>query len=321
MSIIETSNLSKTFDQKTMVVNNLDLSIQKGEIFGFLGPNGAGKTTTIRMLIGLLAPSKGTGSVLGFNIYQETEKIRQNIGYVAQSFGLYPDLTVEENAHFYATLYRQANNKIEISQRIKKLFQTYGFTDKKKTLVQNLSGGWKQRLSLICAITHQPQLLFLDEPTAGVDPVTRRELWDLFYELAATGITLFITTHYMEEAERCHSLGFIMDGKLMACDKPNNLKTKLKDHQILDLKSSDNIKLEKYLKQAHPDSHIFQFGNHIRIITKKSKTDFLKSITKNKDLTPLEEAITSKPTIEDVFFVLTKKKEDSTSSPNPFSYS
>ncbi|MBW2390406.1 MAG: ABC transporter ATP-binding protein, partial [Deltaproteobacteria bacterium] len=220
-SAISTHGLTRRFGDRT-VVDALDLEVPSGQIFGFLGPNAAGKSTTIRMLAGILKPSDGEGSVLGFDLYREAERIKRRIGYVAQQFGLYDNLTAAENLDFYASLYGAAE-----PTALARLIERYGFVPYRDVQAKNLSGGFRQRLALICALTHAPQLLFLDEPTAGVDPGVRKELWDFFYELADSGTTLFVTTHYMEEAERCDRLAFIHHGRLIADDTPEGIKQAL----------------------------------------------------------------------------------------------
>jgi ABC-2 type transport system ATP-binding protein len=215
--IIETNKLTKTYGN-LIAVNKIDLNVKKGEIFGFLGPNGAGKSTTIRMLCGILQPDGGTALVNGYDIIRQPEKIKQDIGYVTQRFGLYDDLTVGENLNFYASLYAIPQPKIK--KNVHDILALLKFSDRASSLVGELSGGLKQRLAIACAIVHDPEIVFLDEPTAGVDPVLRKEIWEVLKNLSQQGITLFITTHYMEEAEKCHSLGFIFDGKLMAVDTP-----------------------------------------------------------------------------------------------------
>jgi ABC-2 type transport system ATP-binding protein len=215
--IIETNKLTKTYGD-LIAVDNIDLRVKKGQIFGFLGPNGAGKSTTIRMLCGILQPNSGQALVNGYDIVSHPEKIKQTIGYVTQRFGLYDDLTVGENLHFYASLYNIPSAKIK--KNVANILVLLKFTERVNSLVGELSGGLKQRLAIACAIVHDPEIVFLDEPTAGVDPVLRKEIWEVLKSLSQQGITLFITTHYMEEAEKCHELGFIFDGKLMAVDTP-----------------------------------------------------------------------------------------------------
>lgn len=220
---IEVNNLTKRFGKLT-AVNDVTFSIKSGEIFGFLGANGSGKSTTIRMLCGILTPTSGNGHVLGFDISSQAEKIKQNIGYMSQKFSLYEELTVEENLNFYAGIYGLKEN--EASVRKKEIIQLTNLTGRENHLAGNLSGGWKQRLALGCALIHKPALLFLDEPTAGVDPVSRRIFWEIIQYLTKQDVTILVTTHYMDEAELCDSVGFIHAGNLVAFGTPEELKEK-----------------------------------------------------------------------------------------------
>ncbi len=221
--VIEVKNLVKKFDD--FVANdNLTFDVYKGEIFGFLGANGAGKTTAIRILCGLSAPTSGQITIGGFNIYRQTEKIKQNIGYMSQKFSLYEDLTVYENIKFYAGIYRLTNTEIKLKANA--LIEKLGLADVKNKLISSLPLGWKQKLAFSIAIIHNPKIVFLDEPTGGVDPVTRRQFWDLIYEAAEKGITVFVTTHYMDEAEYCNRISIMVDGKIEALDTPTELMKK-----------------------------------------------------------------------------------------------
>ena len=205
--------LRKTFGAM-VAVNDLDLAIRRGEVFGLLGPNGSGKTTTIRMLCGLMTPTAGTANVVGFDVGKEAEQIRRKIGYMSQRFGLYDDLSVFENLRFYASIYGLAGEAR--TQRIAELLRDLGLEPRARQLAGALSGGWKQRLALACATAHRPAMLFLDEPTAGVDPASRRLFWEWIYQLASQGTTILVTTHYMDEAERCQRLAFLSRGHLIA---------------------------------------------------------------------------------------------------------
>ena len=205
-----------------VAVNRISLDVARGEIFGFLGPNGAGKSTTIRMLTGLLAPTAGTGTVAGFDVVTQAEQIKTRIGYMSQRFSLYEDLTVEENINFYSGIYRLSADKKR--DRKEWVLRMAGLEQHRKTRTAHLSGGWKQRLALGCAILHEPPVVFLDEPTSGVDPLSRRAFWDLIYGLSEQGVTIFVTTHYMEEAEYCDRLGLVYRGELVALGAPSELK-------------------------------------------------------------------------------------------------
>ncbi len=214
-----------------IAVNRISLEVRKGEIFGFLGPNGAGKSTTIRMLCGLLEPTSGSGTVAGFDILREREQIKRNIGYMSQRFSLYDDLTVAENIDFYSGIYRIPNAKK--AARKAWVLEMACLQEHARSRTGLLPGGWKQRLSLGCALLHEPPVLFLDEPTSGVDPLSRRSFWDLIYDLAAKGVTIFVTTHYMEEAEYCDRLALIYRGELAAVGTPTELKHQLMRDQVL----------------------------------------------------------------------------------------
>lgn len=216
-----------------VAVDHVSFAVARGEIFGFLGPNGAGKSTTIRMLCGILAPTEGSGTVAGFDIRTEPEKIKANIGYMSQKFSLYEDLTVEENIDFYSGIYQIP--PAEKAQRKQWVIDMSGLQEHRRSLTAVLSGGWKQRLALGCAILHRPPIIFLDEPTSGVDPISRRKFWDLIYELSGSGVTVFVTTHYMDEAEYCDRLGLIYRGELVALGTPEQLKTELMQEDVLEV--------------------------------------------------------------------------------------
>jgi ABC-2 type transport system ATP-binding protein len=222
MNSIEVDRLTKKFGTFT-AVETLSFSVGKGEIFGFLGPNGAGKSTTIRMLCGIFRQTSGTALVGGYRIEEETEKIKKIIGYMSQKFTLYPDLTVEENIDFHGGIHHLSEGEKE--RRKKWVLEMADLRGRERQLTRELSGGWRQRLSLGCAILHKPKILFLDEPTASVDPVSRRDFWALIYTLAEGGTTVFVTSHYMDEVERCHRIGIIHAGKLIALGSPKELKS------------------------------------------------------------------------------------------------
>jgi ABC-2 type transport system ATP-binding protein len=229
---ILTRALRKTFGT-LVAVEGLDLEVRRGEIFGLLGPNGSGKTTTIRMLTGLLPPTSGTAEVVGIDVVQSPERVRQRIGYMSQRFGLYEDLTVQENLSFYAGLYGLAG--AERKERVNHQLETIGLGDRKRRLAGTLSGGWKQRLALACATTHEPELVFLDEPTAGVDPLARRRFWEAIARNAAAGMTVLVTTHYMDEAELCHRLAFLSRGHLIGLGTPGEITARFGQTSVEDV--------------------------------------------------------------------------------------
>lgn len=227
--VIQVWNLTKRFGMFT-AVDNISFEVHKGEIFGFLGANGAGKTTAMRMLCGLSKPSEGKAIIAGFDIHKDTEKIKRSIGYMSQKFSLYEDLTVVENIQFFGGIY--GLSKKEIQQRTPGLIEKLGLTAESGKLVSSLPLGWKQKLAFSVAIFHRPEIVFLDEPTGGVDPITRRQFWDLIYEASDNGITIFVTTHYMDEASYCHRITMMVDGVIKALDTPLNLKAQYQAESI-----------------------------------------------------------------------------------------
>lgn len=230
--VIHVEKLSKRFGDFT-AVNQISFDVLKGEIFGFLGANGAGKTTAMKMLIGILKPTSGIASVAGFDIYTETENVKKNIGYMSQKFSLYEDLTIMENIRFFGGIYGLSDDEIKINSQ--KLLYKLNFENEKNKLVGSLPLGWKQKLAFSLAIFHSPKIVFLDEPTSGVDPITRRQFWDLIYEAAHNGITVFVTTHYMDEAEYCDRISIMVDGEIKALNSPDKLKNNFNCNSIDDL--------------------------------------------------------------------------------------
>lgn len=218
---IKAENITKTFGDFT-AVDHISFEVTKGEIFGFLGANGAGKTTAMRMFSGLSIPTSGTATVAGFDVYKETEKIKKNIGYMSQKFSLYGNLTVKENLNFFGGIYGIPRKDLKIKRD--ELIKELGLENEKNKLVSQLPLGWKQKLAFSVAIFHEPQIVFLDEPTGGVDPVTRRQFWNMIYDASDRGITIFVTTHYMDEAEYCDRVSIMVDGKIAALDTPAQLK-------------------------------------------------------------------------------------------------
>lgn len=219
--VIIAENLTKKFGD-FVAVDQINFSVRRGEIFGFLGANGAGKTTAMKMLCGLSIPTAGKASVAGFDVYKQTEKIKESIGYMSQKFSLYEDLTIAENISFFGGIYKLSNQQIK--SRSEQVLTSLGLQKEANTLVSSIPLGWKQKLAFSVAIIHQPKIVFLDEPTGGVDPLARRQFWDLIYEASANGITIFITTHYMDEAEYCNRISIMVDGRIDALDTPYNLK-------------------------------------------------------------------------------------------------
>lgn len=231
-NIVDIYNLKKSFNG-LLAVKNINLKIKSGEIFGILGPNGSGKSTLIRMLCGILKPDFGSGRVLNFDILKGSEQIKQNIGYMSQKFGLYEDLTVMENLNFYAQIY-----SIPKTERIRKINDVINISnlDSKKTqLTSTLSGGWKQRLALSCVLIHKPKLLILDEPTSAVDPVSRRIFWNIIHKLSSEGISIIVTTHYMDEAETCDKIAFVFDGEIIGLGSPNELIKNMNVYSLEDV--------------------------------------------------------------------------------------
>ncbi|KTC87319.1 MULTISPECIES: ABC transporter ATP-binding protein [Legionella] len=257
--VIDVVNLCKSFDDK-MVVNHVDLHIQKGEVFGFLGPNGSGKTTTIRMLCGLLTPDAGQGTCLGFDIVSESKKIKPHVGYMTQRFSFYNELTVQENLILMARIYNIDNRKAKVA----KILDEFNLTPRQKQLTGELSGGWKQRVALAACLLHEPELLLLDEPTSGVDPLARREFWDKIHSLSEHGVTILVSTHYMDEAERCTRLAYLANGNLLITGTIKEViaKTKLKTWEIAGEVTTTLLQQAKITKGV---TQAALFGNKIHI--------------------------------------------------------
>ncbi|MGD0624780.1 MAG: ABC transporter ATP-binding protein [Thermodesulfobacteriota bacterium] len=304
---VEIEQLVKKFGSFT-AVDHISLKVKRGEIFGFLGPNGAGKSTTIRMLCGILTPTSGNGKVGGFDIYRESEKIKQNIGYMSQKFSLYEDLRVEENLDFYSGIYR-LSKEIKGSRKEWAL-QMAGLKDRRSSLTSTLAGGWKQRLALGCAILHEPSILFLDEPTSGVDPLSRRRFWDLIYEMAGKGVTVFVTTHYMDEAEYCDRLALINQGRIVALGTPAELKTRYMPEAVWELETDHLIDSLQALKESQRFSEVAVFGNALHVVAKKGEdlSSFIPSILAGEGIPPkrLEQI---EPSLEDVFVSLIEAED------------
>ncbi len=303
-SAILAHELTKKFGDFT-AVSGVSFDVKKGEIFGFLGPNGSGKTTTIRMMLGLLRPTSGQVKILGLEVDGDTSQIRQRVGYMSQRFSLYNDLTVIQNLQFYGKAY--GLSKTELVEQIQKALQMSGLEGREHTLTKELSGGWRQRLALSAAIIHQPEVLFLDEPTAGVDPVSRRAFWNLLYEQAAFGVTVFVTTHYMDEAEHCHKLAFIQHGSITAYGSPEQIKQEKMPGQVLEIEPSDTEKALLVLRSALqegrlPINEVELYGTSIHVIaTDVRKTQrAIASELRRANISPGEMAIIE-PSLEDIF--------------------
>lgn len=301
---ITVQDLTRKFGNFT-AVDQVSFDVYPGEIFGFLGPNGSGKTTTIRMMLGLLPPTSGKAWVLGVPVHKQPSAIRPRVGYMSQRFSLYNDLTVLQNLQFYGKAYGLGNAALK--ERIGDALVMAGLTGKEHSHTKDLSGGWRQRLALSVAIIHSPEVIFLDEPTAGVDPVSRRAFWDLLYELVAEGVTIFVTTHYMDEAEHCHRLGFIHQGKIIGYGAPQDIKDRAFNGQVLELTCSDpagaiTILQEAAQSQDLPLENVELFGSSIHINSqhiKKTKKHVTRLLKKHNIKT--EHTAIIEPSLEDVF--------------------
>ena len=300
-SAVFVDRLTKVFGDFT-AVDQVSFEVRKGEIFGFLGPNGAGKTTTIKMLAGLLLPTSGGGTVAGFDILTETEAIKRHIGYMSQLFSLYADLTVEENIAFFSGLYGVP--RARRSERRDWVLEMAGLNEHRRRLTRDLPLGWKQRLALGCAILHEPPILFLDEPTSGVDPLSRRRFWDLIYALTDEGITVFVSTHYMEEAEYCHRLTLMNRGRLIALDTPARLRVGMRQ-PILELQTNNSPKAVEALQGLPGIIDVAMFGRAIHVVVQdvSQASAFLPALLESRGITVqgIEEIL---PSLEDVFVSL-----------------
>ena len=297
---VEVHQLTRNFGDFT-AVDHISFEIPKGEIFGLLGPNGAGKTTTIRMLCGLLKPTEGKASVLGFDVADQSEQVKCNIGYMSQKFSLYNDLTVYENLWFYANLY--GIQKERIKERIEELIEMAGLSGHEKQLTHNLSGAWRQRLALACAIVHEPPMLFLDEPTAGVDPVSRREFWEMIYTMAGQGVSVLATTHYMDEAEFCNVIGMMYRSRLIALNDPDTLKNNMQGC-LFEVDCIAPGRAEQILKSMAEVKDVAAHGVllHVLLSIESDKELILKVLTENQiQVTRIEKVL---PSLEDVFVSL-----------------
>jgi len=307
---IQVTNLTKRFGDFT-AVNGVNFEVHRGEIFGFLGPNGSGKTTTIRMMLGLMKPTAGSVEILGMKVDGDTVKIRPRVGYMSQRFSLYNDLTVLQNLNFYGAAYGLSNS--ELQARIKAALAMAGLEGREKSKTKDLSGGWRQRLALSASILHRPEVLFLDEPTAGVDPLSRRAFWDLLYQLISEGITVFVTTHYMDEAEHCHRLAFIQHGDIIAYGTSAEIKNKMMRGEVLELEPSDAPGAVKVLRaaQASQALHIEEvelYGALVHIVAPniKKHQSAIERELHNAGIQAGQMSVIE-PSLEDVFISAMKK--------------
>ena len=296
--IIETQHLSRRFGD-LVAVSDVSLSVRRGEIFGVLGPNGAGKSTTIRMLCGILDPTSGRGTVVGFDIATQAEAIKQRIGYMTQRFSLYEDLTVAENLAFYAGIYGVPFRRR--SARVAQVLERSGLTSRQKQLAGTLSGGWKQRVALASATIHEPPLLFLDEPTAGVDPVSRREFWEQIHRLAADGTTVLLTTHYMDEAERCHRLSFIFHGELLDVGTPDEIIER-RQLSAAELEVDRATEAAELLRARPEVDEVAHYGHLLRVATRRGvdAKDFATSALIAANFS-VSQSRSARVTVEDAF--------------------
>lgn len=304
---VTVENLEKRFGS-FQAVNKVSFQVKRGEIFGFLGPNGAGKSTTIRMLCGIIVPTAGKATVIGFDVFKESEQIKAHIGYMSQKFSLYEDLTVEENIDFYSGIYQiPADQKIERKEWVIKMS---GLDEHRNSLTSVLAGGWRQRLALGCALLHKPPVIFLDEPTSGVDPISRRNFWDLIYELAAEGVTVFVTTHYMDEAEYCDRLAMIYRGELVAIGTPDEMKTRYMSADILNLECSDPFKMLQEVKKIPEikEAALFGRGLHLSVENAQQAIPVIVTALKEQEssYTRLDKI---KPSLEDVFVSIIEARD------------
>jgi ABC-2 type transport system ATP-binding protein len=298
MDAIKTENLTRRFGNVT-AVDGLDLTVAPGELFGLVGSDGAGKTTTIRMLTGIMDPTSGSARILGRDTVREAEAIKEDIGYMSQRFGLYPDLTVLENIHFYADIYGLPKKGRE--ERIDRLLSFSSLAPFKRRRAANLSGGMKQKLGLACALIHTPRVLLLDEPTNGVDPVSRREFWRILHQLLKEGVTIFVATAYLDEADRCHRVGLIHKGRLLACDRPDRLRGLMKG-SILEINTDDARKCARLLREHIPRASVGLFGARLHLVTddRERGEELVTGIMKRAGM-ELRGIRQIEPSLEDVF--------------------
>jgi ABC-2 type transport system ATP-binding protein len=304
---VEVNGLTKRFGD-FVAVDSMSFTVKRGEVFGFLGPNGAGKSTTIRMLCGLLEPTEGTALVGGYRVGDQSDLVKAHIGYMSQRFSLYEDLTVGENIDFYGGVYGLEGTRLR--ERKAWAITMAGLEGKESLLTRNLSGGWKQRLALGCAILHEPPIVFLDEPTGGVDPVSRRDFWDLIYLLSSSGVTVFVTTHYMDEAEHCNTIGFVYAGRLIALGSPTELKHRLDRYAMFEVLSDKPVDAMELLQKQPWGVETSIFGSAFHISTtgvEKPEREIKRMLETNGIEVQKIHRIT--PSLEDVFIHLIAEED------------
>ena len=297
---VAVKGLTRVFG-KFKAVDNIDLSVARGEIFGFLGPNGAGKSTTIRMLCGLLLPTSGEGAVGGFDIMKQSEEIKKNIGYMSQKFSLYDDMTIEENIDFFSGIYG-------VSEEMKKerkewVLDMAGISHMRRTITRTMASGFKQRLALGCAVIHDPPIIFLDEPTSGVDPISRRRFWNLIYDMSSKGTTVFVTTHYLDEAEYCDRLALIYRGKIIAEGRPDTMKKEYMHREVLEISVSGIIEALDILGEYGFDAALFGSVIHATVDDAASAIPRMRSVLESANIA-VSHITPIRPSLEDVFVSL-----------------
>lgn len=298
-TVISVQNLTRRFGD-FVAVDHINFEVHTGEIVGYLGPNGSGKTTTIRMLLGLLAPSDGQATVLGYDVFTQSEEVRSRVGYMSQKFAIYDDLTSLENLTFYGGVYG-----ITDKARIQRTLELVGLKGHESTLTRDMSTGWRQRLSLGIALVHEPKLLFLDEPTSGVDPTARREFWDLIYELAEGGVTILVTTHYMDEAEYCERVGVMRAGKLLAMDTPTALKRSIIQGDVWEVYAQPLERGLDLLSAVEGVDRVGLAGDHLRVISSQVQKETMQRLLAEAGIS-VEKIERGEASLEDVFLSLAR---------------
>jgi ABC-2 type transport system ATP-binding protein len=306
--VIDTHELSRSFGA-LMAVRTVSLQVYRGEIFGMLGPNGAGKSTMIRMLCGILDPSGGRGTVVGYDLAKDPEQIKQHIGYMTQRFSLYEDLTVEENLNFYGGIYNLPGKKRRT--RVQEVVALAGLQDRRGQIAGTLSGGWKQRVALACATIHEPPLLFLDEPTAGVDPVSRRQFWDQIHHIANAGTTILVTTHYMDEAERCHRLAFVFRGELLATGTPEEV-VQARGLCVIEVEVEAGVAIAAadVLRQLPRVDGVSHYGKLLRVALRGSEEpeSFVRNALANAHI-DVQRCLPGRASVEDAFVSMVREDD------------